>query len=193
MLYFTGSHLFPSCTQGKELLYLLVVNHLMSSAAWNGPRGHSSRGSIKLRPLLMSPWLLHLGEHLCCANSGKAALCSTDQYCFTGLTENEIPDPRLPWRGHPCHPFIHSFIHSGSLVQVASLSHPLIQPTTACPFEGRKWFLWRENLVFYSFPVPGSSLKTVMLVILCFDFAYSELERVWQIFCVLYTLTEEVF
>lgn len=96
MLYFTGSHLFPHCTQGKELLYLIVVNHLMSRAAHDGPHGFFSRGSVKLRPLPMSPWLLHLGEHLCCASSGKAALCSTDQYCFTGLIENEIPDPKLP-------------------------------------------------------------------------------------------------
>lgn len=122
-----------------------------------------------------------------CASCGKAALCSTDQYCFTGLIENEIPDLKLPWRGRLCHPSLHSYIHSGSLVQVASLCHPLIQPT-ACPSKGRKWFLWRENLLFYSFPVPESSLETVMLVILCFDFAYSK-----QIFYVLYTLTEETF
>lgn len=156
---------------------------------------------------MMSPWSflqrIHQSEalsneslvaaprwDLCCASSGKAALCSTAQYCFTGLIENEIPDLKLPWRGCLCHPSFHSHIHSGSLVQVASLCHPLMQPT-ACTFEGRKWFLWRENLPFYCFP--GSSLETVMLIVLCFDFAYSKLERVWHIFCVLYTLTEETF
>lgn len=51
MLYFTGSHLFPHFTQGKQLLYLISVNHLRSSAAHDDSHGHFCRGSIELTPL----------------------------------------------------------------------------------------------------------------------------------------------
>lgn len=89
----------------------------------DGPHGRFSRGSIKLRPLPVSLWLLPRGEQECCAtwSSVKAAPRSSGQYCFTGLVGNEIPDVRVPWEGLFCHPFIHG--HSFRFPLWASLSY----------------------------------------------------------------------
>lgn len=119
MLYFTGSRLFPHCTQGKELLYLIVVNHLMNSAAHDGPLGHFSKGSIKLRPLG------------CCIQMSTCAVLALEKLLFAPLI-SIVSLAKLKMR-----PLIsgcleegvfaiHSFIHSWSLAQVASLGHPLI-------------------------------------------------------------------
>lgn len=54
-------------------------------------------------------------------SSVEGTLCSTDQYCVTGLVDNEVPDLRVPWRGLFCHPLIHG--HSFRLSLWANLSY----------------------------------------------------------------------
>lgn len=149
----------------------------MSIAAHDGPHGHFSRGSIKLRPFPMSPWVLSRGEQLCCA-SWSMELCKGSSLLHWSILFHWPGWQWGPWsQGALKRTFLPS-IHSRSLIQVVSLGHPLIQ-TTACHFKGRKLFLWEENLLFTA---PGSSLKTMMQVILSFDFAYGELERLWRFF-----------
>lgn len=61
------------------------------------------------------------------------------------------------------------------------------------PLQGEKIIPVRRKFAFYSFPAPGSSLKTTVQAILCFDFAYSELGKSLAIFLHTMHLDKENF
>lgn len=125
----------------------------------DGPHGHFfSRGSIKLRSLLVSAWVLPWGEQLCCVPPGtqssvEAARHPSGQYCFTGLADSEVSHLRVPWRGLFCQSSNHLFTvtHSSCLFGLT--------PHTGnnMPLEGEKMFpVWRKSSSC-SFPAPRSS------------------------------------
>lgn len=165
-----GHIYFPTVLQGKELLYLTVVNHLMSTAAHDGPHGHSSRGSIRLRPLPKSPWLLHLGKHLCCASWSTKLWKGCSLLHWWVLVLFHWPSWKWdPWSQvalkravlpsiHPSiHPFIHSFIqgHLFRLPLRATLSYSQQHSTS----RGEKYSREEKICFFKAFLYLGALWK----------------------------------
>lgn len=156
-----------------------------------GPHGHFSRGSIKLRPFPVSPWVLPRGEQSCCA-TWSTELCKGVSLLLWSILFHWPAWQWDPWsQGALKRTFF--AIHSFTVTRSGCLFGPTSHTANNMPLQGEKMIPVRRKFAFCSFPAPGSSLKTTMQVILCFDFAYGELERIRWFFCIQCTLTKKSF
>lgn len=121
-----GHIYFPTVLDGKELLCPTARNRIMSITARHGASdvspGHFSRGSIKLKSLPVSPWVLAWGILLCHLEHGalyRQLLWSILFHC-PGWQRDPWSQGALKMTFF-CHPLIHS--HSFRVPPQASLSY----------------------------------------------------------------------
>lgn len=133
MLYFTGSHLFPHFIQGKELLCLIVENHLRNNAAHDGPHGHFCRGPIELMPLR---------ESLVAAPRRALVLCQLWESCslisIVSLAWLQMRSLISGCLEEGVLPSIHSFVRSFRVTCSGCLFGPPSHTANSTPLRGEK-------------------------------------------------------